>query len=378
MKKILFIIPKLSNGGIERVASNLSMGLSSNFEQKIFSIMNQSDSYQFRVKPTVVDKEVSSSYFYKFFVFISRLLNLYRIKEKNIISFSLGERCNLLNMIVNRGDIRVLSCHSVISIENSSKGWIGFIYNYLAKKLYNKADCIIAVSQPVKDDLIINIGIDENKIHVINNGYSIGEIQELAKEDITFIKDETALNIITVSRITYAKGIIYQLYILKKLLDLGCNCHLYIVGADERDLYSEKLDLHIKKLGLTNDITFLGYQKNVYPYIYQCDLFLLTSIFEGFAGVLIESLSCKTPFLTSACKGPVDIVRKDKESKCSKYLGEFSGQPELTKSDIVNIDLFVDNIINFSFNNDYCIPLAKEFDIAHMIKDYERLFVNLY
>lgn len=57
-KKILLIIPKLSNGGIERVASNFSMNLPNEFKQKIFSIMDQKERYSFKEEPIVVKKDL--------------------------------------------------------------------------------------------------------------------------------------------------------------------------------------------------------------------------------------------------------------------------------------------------------------------------------
>lgn len=380
-KKALLVIPKLSNGGIERIASNISMGLNENIEQKIFSIMNQEISYEYKVKPDVLAIPLGSNFLSKLFVSIRRLLKLYRLKKPNTVTISFGERCNILNMLIYKKDIRIISCHSVLSIENKSKGFIGSMYTFLSKKLYPRADAIIAVSNEVKKDLVDNFNLDYNIINVINNGYNIDEIKKLSLFEDSFFVNEDTLNIITVGRITYAKGTKYQLYILKKLIDKGIKSHLYIVGDEEKDGYKKTLLCIIDELGLDEYVTFLGYKNNVYTYIRKCDLFLLTSIFEGFAGVLIESLACNTPFITSDSKGPLDIYKHTSYLNNCAYLNSFSGKDNLDKNDIYNIDLFVDRIITGNYKSRACLGLdvvAMKFDISVMSNKYSDVISRNY
>ena len=55
---------------------------------------------------------------------------------------------------------------------------------------------------------------------------------------------------------------------------------------------SKKLDKFIK---------LIGYKKNAHNYLSTCDLFILTSKFEGLPNVLIEAQSKNIPVISSNC-----------------------------------------------------------------------------
>src|SRR5690606_36298406 len=45
----------------------------------------------------------------------------------------------------------------------------------------------------------------------------------------------------------------------------------------------------VRDLGLEQHVNFLGMQTNIAPYLYNSDVFLFPSIYEGFGNVLIEA-----------------------------------------------------------------------------------------
>lgn len=63
------------------------------------------------------------------------------------------------------------------------------------------------------------------------------------------------------------------------------------------------------KLGITNYVHFVGYRSNPYPLVAGADIFLHTSIREGFPNVLVEALSLGVPIVSTNCKtGPSEII----------------------------------------------------------------------
>lgn len=98
---ILIIIPKLCNGGIEKIASNFSQYLPERYNQFVYSIMSQDSSYDFAVKPIILNKSLGKTFIGKLITFFYRL-HLARkiIRENNIdICISFGERCNIINIL---------------------------------------------------------------------------------------------------------------------------------------------------------------------------------------------------------------------------------------------------------------------------------------
>lgn len=73
---------------------------------------------------------------------------------------------------------------------------------------------------------------------------------------------------------------------------------------------------HLKKLaqrlGVENQVAFLGYldRPSVMLEMQAADCFVLPSLYESFGVVLIESLACGTPVISTFCGGAEDIVNE--------------------------------------------------------------------
>ncbi len=69
------------------------------------------------------------------------------------------------------------------------------------------------------------------------------------------------------------------------------------------------LQTAVDENGLTNDVSFVGFQNNPYAYIKQADVFVLSSLYEGFGNVLVEALAAGTTIVSTDCpSGPREIL----------------------------------------------------------------------
>ena len=86
--------------------------------------------------------------------------------------------------------------------------------------------------------------------------------------------------------------------------------NLLILGNGYLEKFLKNL---IKKYELNDYVKILNYQYNPYPYINNSDGLILSSFYEGYPNVLIESGALNKIIISSNCKsGPKEILNKNK------------------------------------------------------------------
>jgi UDP-glucose:(heptosyl)LPS alpha-1,3-glucosyltransferase len=86
---------------------------------------------------------------------------------------------------------------------------------------------------------------------------------------------------------------------------LGGEFSLLVAG----DRSSEGYKSHIKDLGLSDRITFIGGVDNMQGFYASCDVICMPSLYDSFGNVIPESLMCGTPVVVSAMAGSSEIVK---------------------------------------------------------------------
>lgn len=81
---------------------------------------------------------------------------------------------------------------------------------------------------------------------------------------------------------------------------------LHLIGNGRERQKLEKLAVG---LGLSDKVVFEGFLPNPFPWIGHCDLFVLSSKFEGFGNVLVEAMILGKPIVSTDCPiGPAEIL----------------------------------------------------------------------
>ena len=308
-RNVAIIIPELTNGGAERVASNLSLNISEDKFNKYIIVYNSEKTlYPYGGKLININTKATPNPIGKIINLIKRFFKLKQIKRQYNIhtTISLLANPNIMNIFTKTNDKVIVSVRNFVSKAN--KGFYGRVYNASIKFLYNKADKVVVVSRAIKNDLIMNFGLDQTKIKVIYNFYDIERINELAKEEIEEQYKDIFKNptIITVGRLSQQKGQWHLIRAFKEIKQEISNAKLVILGQGELKNYLRQLAMD---LGLGNDIYFLGFQENPFKYIARSTIYVLPSLYEGFPNALCEAMACRIPVVSSDCKsGPREIL----------------------------------------------------------------------
>lgn len=155
-------------------------------------------------------------------------------------------------------------------------------------KMWNKFDYIMAVSEECKNAFLKKYPTLKNKLRVMENITSPEFIKKMADEAVEDdISDDNIFKLVSVGRLSHAKGIDNAVKALKIIHDKGLtNIKWYVVGyGGDEDIIRNI----IKESKLEDSFILLGKKINPYPYIKACDLYVQPSRYEGKAVTVTEA-----------------------------------------------------------------------------------------
>lgn len=187
---------------------------------------------------------------------------------------------------------------------------LGFRSKQEALKYYNSFDRNVCVSNTVKEKFC-TFGINEDKTIVLYNTNEDQEIKERSEEPIDdMVFDKNTINMVSVGKLVPSKGYDRLLRIHNRLIKEGFAIHTYILGIGEHE---DEFRKFIKENHLEDSFTLLGYKKNPYKYVKNCDLYVCSSRKEGFSTAVTEALIVGTPVISTKCSGAVELLGEHDE-----------------------------------------------------------------
>ena len=183
----------------------------------------------------------------------------------------------------------------------------------LIKLFYKKLDYIIAQSKGMAGDLVNHFGVSDEKIVVINNPLAKKYEDEI--ENLPVLKRENY--ILYVGRLERQKGLNYLLKAFSKIK--STDTKLFIVGSGS---LREELVKMAKGYSINDRVEFIDFTSNVVEYYRKARLTVLTSLYEGFPNVLIESISCGTPVVAFDMPSGANEIINAENGIIVEYLNE--------------------------------------------------------
>lgn len=178
--------------------------------------------------------------------------------------------------------------------------WIHYVYskcpqmNYIYDAL-RKADICVPVSVEAGKDLDRVLG-GSVKQHVVHNITDAAECIARAREACGKERSEGVARIVSVGRVTAAKGFDVIPPVARILKDKGLKFEWYVVGDGDR--YGELLG-RTEREGLSDCVHFIGARPNPMPWIRSADVFVNPSRFESWGMTVSEALCLGKAVITS-------------------------------------------------------------------------------
>jgi glycosyltransferase involved in cell wall biosynthesis len=308
-KKVLFVIWGLRPGGAERVFVNIVNNIQGDI-QPFVVVLGNKEGFAHELKDSLEVYYLNKKNRWDVFWLVIRLASIMREKKPDVI-LSFGYYAN--HLVVWTGHIfgiKIPICirEQTETTSSLNRANLPVIRKNLLKMTYKKADKVIAVSYKLKNSLINRYGLKRDNIKVIYNPVDLNKMTTFASEDVAhpWFHEQDIRLIVAVGRLVEAKGFSYLVDAFSFVLKTIENVRLIIIGEGDGRLILEKM---IFQLGLKDKVALLGYQRNPYKFMARSDIFVLSSIYEGFPNVLLEAMACGVPVISTSCpSGPDEII----------------------------------------------------------------------
>ena len=177
------------------------------------------------------------------------------------------------------------------------------------------SDITTNVSNVASNAYIERKAVPKNGIITVYNGvnfnnFKYSNLARLSVEKELYLDSSTKI-ILAVGRFHYAKNypnLLSAIKILKKNYPLSFK--LLIAGDGELRVEIEQL---IDQLDLSNEVVLLGRRNDIPKLMSACDVFVLSSDYEGLPTVLIEAMACQAQVVSTDVSGAEEILKDNGE-----------------------------------------------------------------
>ncbi len=194
------------------------------------------------------------------------------------------------------------------------------------------------------DDEKVFVSLSE-KLHAINLKIFIGKknriinncTKKMIRSEVDREKNNHKIginnkkkNIISICRLVDQKNIF-------EIFEIAKNLQMYNFVILGNGYLLDKAKNYIKSKKIKN-VYLLGNKKDVFKYLYESDLFLSTSLYEGHPISILEAMSIGLPIVASKVTGNIDTI-KNNFSGFFYRLGDINGAVNCIEKIMKNTDL---------------------------------------
>ena len=305
-----------------------------------------------------------------------------KIIVKSLNSFSVYNPLNILKIIPYLKGVDIIHVHlfpaqywvvfakkisfskvKLIFTEHNTtnRRWGNCFFKIFDRFTYNSYSKIGCITEDVKKAFDEYLPLLNQKSVIIRNGIRIEKYttaEKICKSKISLSFNETDKLILQISAFRPQKN---QETLIKSMKFLPSNVKLLLVGDGERKKICQDLSFN---LGLESRVHFLGNREDIPSLLKSVDVSVLSSNWEGFGLVAVESMAAGIPIIGSNVSGLSSIIGNE------KLLFEVGNEIELSNK--IKAIIF-NKLLNIELKG-YCEKRAAEFDIKKMVEKYAILY----
>ena len=315
-QKILFIIESLGNGGAEKAL----LALLKRFDYSLYNVslcvLYAEGVYWEEVPPQVkmiILYEKKNSLYRKSFRYYmkygSTLLLKLRIKRKidkhydTIISFLEGRSLLFHYLIKERASKNITWVHCDLPSYHWTTRDLYSVKHEM--RYYANMDKIVFVTTQAMENFTSTFHVDTPK-ECIYNVIDRTKVRQLAESSSS---PRTYLTVTAIGSLFKVKAFDRLIRVAKMCKDANYSLRFQIIGTGMEELALSNL---CNEIGVQDIVSFIGFRENPYPYLKNSDIFISTSISEGFSLVIGEAMSLGIPVISTRTAGAIELLEDGK------------------------------------------------------------------
>ena len=352
--RLLFITPRASGGGAEKVITTLASEFAKENEVYLLTLLKDNKEERYALSERVhylnlyeymqqTDIEGPRSYEWDGFLaklkkylvsfipkkaletrenkkYEARIEALKRLKKqiRPDCSISFLNSANYCNAMSKEKDKTIISIRSCLDPNGK------YVFNEIRDKeriseittSLNKADKVVSVSKEIVEYLVKGFHAERDKISVIYNMVNAEEIlsqadKEVVEEDFLKKVKDSEFVFFNSGRLTEKKGQWHLLRAFSKVTEKHPKATLFILGREGKneENTAELLKETINRNHLQNNVCLMGFRNDPYAYLRYADAYVMSSFNEGFPNALVEAMALSIPVISCDCSsGPREIL----------------------------------------------------------------------
>ncbi|MNS85413.1 4-alpha-N-acetylgalactosaminyltransferase [compost metagenome] len=177
--------------------------------------------------------------------------------------------------------------------------------NLFGTRYYPRFDKIYAVSDNAAKHFVQMFPALKTQTEVFKNIVSRQDLVSMAAIGNSYTDQFAGYHILTVGRLSEEKGQQMIPAVAQRLKEAGISFRWYVLGEG---YMAEPLQQQISSLGLTDDVVLLGADANPYAYMRDCDLYVQTSLHEGYCITIHEAKMFDRPVVTTNVASAANLI----------------------------------------------------------------------
>ncbi|MEE8415689.1 MAG: glycosyltransferase family 4 protein [Desulfobacterales bacterium] len=215
---------------------------------------------------------------------------------------------------------RLLGKKMVMKFSEAKK--IGFLsqkrFGFFLLRLLKRIDRIVCISEKIHRN-VLDIAVSSKKVACIPNGvdtrnFSPGKDKVKSRQVLDL--DSDAFIALFTGRLVWGKGLDILLKSWVQVVSKVPESLLLVLGSDayQRDGVSGEAKRFVEENNLSNQVRFLGAQKDVDAYLKCSDLFIFPARdeAEGLSNSLLEAMACGLPVIASDIHANRSIIENQR------------------------------------------------------------------